>query len=285
MNTDVAEAAEAPDVDFARKQAIDLTNKIRTVAGGLTELLIEAYHRHIWVPLGYKSWNAYIEEEFSGRRLFLGLPREEQVEEIRALRESGMSLRAIEAATGLSKSTATRLLAKPTEPTVPNETVEPISVVGIDGRSYSVRAAPRPAPKTVVLPEPGFDWLDTPASSLGVGLNDRPAPTPRVARQITKPTHVVIGGTPATSGLSLAADVEALLAAAESAVMHQHEAAHELSPEDYLGLSRSVLGTAGLLDLSQIDLALVNDLQREQMRGYLQDAVDKLSVSLDMLAA
>ena len=287
MNTDVAEVQESAvgTADVARKHAIDLTNKIRTVAGGLTELLIEAYHRQVWTHLGYESWNEYLEGEFSGRRLFLGLPREEQVKEIKALRDSGMSLRAIEAATGVSKSNTTRLLAEAAEATVPNGTVESVPVIGVDGRSYNVNTAPRPASKTVVLPESEFDWLDTPASSLGVGLNDQPIPAPRTARQISKPSHVVIGGAPTTSGLSLAADVEALLAAAESAMMHMREATDELSPEDYLGLSRSVLGTAGLLNLSRIDLALVTDLQREQIRGYLQDAADKLSTSLDQLAA
>lgn len=53
---------------LTRKQAEDITDRIRTTAEALWELLWEAYERKAWKALGYKSWKAYIEGEFDFNR-------------------------------------------------------------------------------------------------------------------------------------------------------------------------------------------------------------------------
>jgi hypothetical protein len=55
------------------------------------------------MPLGYSNWDAYCKAEFPTSRL--RLPREERAEVVASLRESGLSIRAIEAATGVSRKT------------------------------------------------------------------------------------------------------------------------------------------------------------------------------------
>lgn len=59
--------------------------------------------------LGYTSWDDYCTREFGTTRL--RLPREERTEVVASLRESGLSLRAIAAATGDHYSTISRELA------------------------------------------------------------------------------------------------------------------------------------------------------------------------------
>jgi len=66
----------------------------------------------------------------------LRLPREERAEVVASLRESGLSIRAIAAATGLNKETVNNV----TRELSGNRTPEPIT--GTDGKTY----APKPRP-------------------------------------------------------------------------------------------------------------------------------------------
>lgn len=104
----------ALDAESARA----LTDRIKVAVEGTWELIKQAYTSRAWSALGYSSWDDYCTREFGTSRL--RLPREERSEVVASLRESGLSIRAIEAATGLGKSTVQRELAP-----VPNGTPDP----------------------------------------------------------------------------------------------------------------------------------------------------------------
>jgi len=90
-------------------QARKLTDCIKGTVEMVWELIAKAYSERAWAALGYDSWDDYCETEFSGTRL--RMPREERAEVVSSLRESGLSLRAIEAATGVSRPTIIKDLA------------------------------------------------------------------------------------------------------------------------------------------------------------------------------
>lgn len=112
-------------------EAAELT---RDIAGELDfawSLITRAYQGRAWAALGYRSWDEYCHNEFGSSRL--ALPREERSEVVQSLRSQGLSLRAIAAATGASKSQVERDLS-----TVPNGTVggDPTPITGVNGKSY-----------------------------------------------------------------------------------------------------------------------------------------------------
>lgn len=130
------------------EQARALTDRIKVAVEGTWLLIQEAYTSRAWAALGYATWDAYCTAEFGTARL--RLPREERQEVVASLRESGMSLRAISSATGISPATAMR------DARVSDET--PAVVLGTDGGTY---AASRPEPEPVHEPDllAGDDWV------------------------------------------------------------------------------------------------------------------------------
>lgn len=94
---------EPPD-DVA--EARRLTDRIKVAVEATWQLIQEAYTTRAWAKLGYDSWDVYCAEEFPTAKL--RLPREKQREVVASLRESGMTLRAISSATGISPATAMR---------------------------------------------------------------------------------------------------------------------------------------------------------------------------------
>jgi soluble cytochrome b562 len=133
-----------------RQAARALTDRIKVAVEGTWLLIQDAYTSRAWAALGYPNWDAYCTEEFGASRL--RLPREERQEVVASLRESGLSTRAIAAATGMDQSTVVRDLARGDAFASPGE------VTGTDGKSY---AAFRPP----TAPEPvdefaGSDWLE-----------------------------------------------------------------------------------------------------------------------------
>jgi hypothetical protein len=98
------------------------------------ELIRDAYLREAWKPLGYGSWDMYCAAEFGTARL--RVPREERAEVVGSLRDAGLSLRAIAAATGLGRGTVERELEG-----VPFGTGE-TKVTGLDGKTYAGQAEP-----------------------------------------------------------------------------------------------------------------------------------------------
>lgn len=87
-----------------------LTDQIKVGVEACWQLITRAYTERAWAILGYSSWDDYCTREFGTSRL--RLPREERSEVVSSLRESGLSVRAIAAATGISKNTVTADLAE-----------------------------------------------------------------------------------------------------------------------------------------------------------------------------
>lgn len=113
----------------ARRRA----DRIRAKGQELYEDIVVAYQGRDWEALGYGTWDDYLTGEF--RHAPLALPREERPAQVASLREKGLSLRAIAAATGVSRDTAQKDLAKtPVRNLTPDDDPEPIQ--GIDGKHY-----------------------------------------------------------------------------------------------------------------------------------------------------
>ncbi|WP_165593102.1 winged helix-turn-helix domain-containing protein [Mycobacteroides abscessus] len=121
-----------------------LTESIRTSVDRVWDLITKAYTQRAWAVLGYPSWDVYCEREFAST--WFRLPRETRTEVVMSLRDSGLSTRAIAAATGVSQSTVQRELPAP--PTESNDSVAP-SITGTNGKTYQPTQPVRPAPTVV----------------------------------------------------------------------------------------------------------------------------------------
>lgn len=108
-----------------------LTDQIKVAVEATWELVKRAYIERAWAALGYDGWDDYCTREFGTSRL--RLPREERSEVVASLRESGLSTRAIAAATGLGATTVRRELGA----TAPNGAVV---VTGVNGKTYAPTA-------------------------------------------------------------------------------------------------------------------------------------------------
>lgn len=134
--TDV-QFVEAPTITRAEAQALTSRVKLAVDSGynllvkKLEDLLAETFVTGAWRVLGYRSWDAYYDTEFS--ELKFRLSRDERRCMIQRLTAAGMTTRAIAAATGASKDTVHRALS-----TVSFETVEEKrQVTGRNGKDYS----------------------------------------------------------------------------------------------------------------------------------------------------
>ena len=78
---------------LTKRQARDLTNKIRLASETLIELVAEAYQGRVWLALGYDTWADYIAGEFEIAPLRCS--REDRPVIVKALRAFGLSSRAI----------------------------------------------------------------------------------------------------------------------------------------------------------------------------------------------
>lgn len=107
-----------------------LTEQIKTNVEALWELIQRAYHGRAWTAVGYSSWSEYCAEEFGSSRL--RLPRGERAEVVSILRESGLSIRAIAAATGADAKTVQRDLAG---------VGSSHTITGTDGKTYPASRA------------------------------------------------------------------------------------------------------------------------------------------------
>jgi protein gp37 len=168
-------------------EARQRADRIKLGGEVLWQLIVDAYHSRDWLALGYGSWDEYCTREHGHLRL--RLPREDQQEKVHSLRDAGLSLRAIAAATQQSKSQVQRELS--TVPDSPgNGTVDRRNAsdnygqsrgrIGLDGRV-------RPSSHPRLEPEP----LDPESWPTG---NDRDMPradpSPRPAPvMLTLRTH------------------------------------------------------------------------------------------------
>lgn len=160
-------------------EARTLTDRIKVAVEGTWLLIQEAYTSRAWAALGYDTWDTYCAAEFGTARL--RLPREERQEVVASLRESGMSLRAISSATGISAATAMR------DSRVSDET--PAVIIGMDGGTY---AATRPVPEQSDADLlSGDDWVQ----SDGPGFEAAVTPPAATAKPKRRPLPEVFADT------------------------------------------------------------------------------------------
>lgn len=99
--------AELATIDAVEARA--LTDQIKTGVEAVWHLVTRAYTEGAWRALGYNTWDVYCEREFGTSRL--RLPREERTDVVMSMRDAGLSIRAIAAATGDSHMTIQREVA------------------------------------------------------------------------------------------------------------------------------------------------------------------------------
>lgn len=184
MTLDLYGAADVP-ADLSATAARELTDQIKVAVEATWHLIIDAYRGRAWSALGYASWDDYCTREFGASRL--RLPREERQEVVASLRESGLSVRAIAAATGGSVGTVHAALAGVQNRT-PADDVDDSVVVDVEvvedeiaeGEVVLAGADDREPPAPSAAPTPGPD----PRPSTAAGT-PRPAPAPSPAPKVT----------------------------------------------------------------------------------------------------
>ena len=151
--------------DHARQ----LTDRIKGAVEATWQLIVEAYQSRAWAALGYASWDDYCTREFGSSRL--KLPREERTDYVASLRDSGMSLRAIESATGVSrptiiKDTRSRDQVVNSLPPAPVDDSPDVDLSTVDMETGEIHepadevstAEPTPAPKPVTTGIDGKEY-------------------------------------------------------------------------------------------------------------------------------
>ncbi len=123
-------------------EARTLTDRIKVGVDATWHLIKESYEVRAWAALGYASWDDYCTREFGTSRL--RLPREERQEVVASLRESGLSTRAIAAATGFDQKTVRNDLGSGEDNSSPEPVDEPGPVTGTDGKTYKANGSPKP---------------------------------------------------------------------------------------------------------------------------------------------
>ena len=160
------------------EEARQLTERIKAALAGTWQLIIQAHQTRCDIALGYASWDAYCVQEFS--TFWLRVPLEERRETVAALREAGLSLRAIASATGQSQANVRNDLAgvQSSQGDCTSDG-QPVrggvqKVTGLDGRVYpSSQSAPAPAP----APAPNFTYPAPPRPPAPAPLH-LPPPSP-----------------------------------------------------------------------------------------------------------
>lgn len=156
------------------EQARALTDRIKVAVDGTWLLIQEAYTGRAWAALGYRTWDDYCTREFGTSRL--RLPREERQEVVASLREIGMSVRAIAAATGQGRETIRKEIAgdqkwspatqpqdeRPAPAPEPEEEVAQVqygdsgptsrAITGTDGKRYPAQS-PKPVQRPALPPQ------------------------------------------------------------------------------------------------------------------------------------
>jgi hypothetical protein len=166
------------------EEARALTDRIKVGVEACWQLIAEAYQSRAWAALGYSSWDDYTTREFGTSRL--RLPREDRQDVVASLRDAGLSDRAIEAATGVSRRTHTRHKLVVTMP--PPATVLPAEQ--FDDLAASLDDPPVVLPQlaeaaAAVAAEPAFARVtgtDGKTYKVGPGPQRKRSPLPDLAR-------------------------------------------------------------------------------------------------------
>lgn len=102
----VAKKVDKLDTDLTPAKAKALTAKLHKGATDVVTMVKQAYLGRVWIAMGHKTWDEWIDKHFEG--IPLALPREKRKATVNTLAQSGLSTRAIAAATGESQSTISR---------------------------------------------------------------------------------------------------------------------------------------------------------------------------------
>lgn len=187
IDADTGEVIAECTTDEARQ----LTDRIRTSVSDAWAVIAEAYQRQAHRALGYPSWDAYVAAEFGAARL--RLPREERAEVVASLRDQGLSIRAIAAATGHDTKTVQKdlRLSQVSESPTPEPEVEP---------NFKGTSKPKPAPPKPVTGRDGKSYQPKPQPEMTAEeqrARDIDAAYKRAARYLEQLTDVwpyFIGG-------------------------------------------------------------------------------------------
>lgn len=140
-------------------EARELTDRINRTAGELWRLLLEAHEREAWRALGYASWKAYVETEFTitRQRAYQLL---DQGRVIRLLQEAAGNVSTV---VDISERTAREI--KPTLPEVTTEIRERVEAgeepeTAVRDVIEEARGARREPPKPAAAREPEPDQPD-----------------------------------------------------------------------------------------------------------------------------
>lgn len=173
MSTTEGSLMAAVDTVLDASSARELTRQIKVGLEHSYTLIIAAYRGQAWGSMGYSSWDAYCQGEFGN--LALQPPHEERQSVIMSMREAGMSIRAISAATVLGRGTVAREIESTDRGSsdVPNGTpaAESGRVLGSDGKSYqAVQPRPHHPPSSSSHTDAPLseELLDLPTAEIGI---------------------------------------------------------------------------------------------------------------------
>lgn len=111
--------------DEARERLARVRAHVEQAGTDLTAL----YQGRAWLALGHDSWESLCDAELGGVRI--ALPRAERREVVAGMREAGMPVRAIAAATGVSVGTVASDISR--------SEVNTSEVLGRDGKTYPAK--------------------------------------------------------------------------------------------------------------------------------------------------
>jgi hypothetical protein len=126
----------ADEAEAVTREIIEHQDDLVEILEADHELVLRAYKGRAWLALRYPSWESYVSDRFGGLRL--GAPY------VEVLRQAGMSLRAIEATTGVPKSTVWNRTAeaqsssdaKSGSPELLADEPPPATSFGLDGKHH-----------------------------------------------------------------------------------------------------------------------------------------------------
>lgn len=249
-------------------QAQEITQKLRNEYGKVEELVVSAYANRIWLVMGYRSWDEYIDGEF--KDLAVTPPKDQRARTIAAYSEAGMSTRAISAVTGLSKSSVNREVKKAREEGL---TESDTPVRGLDGKVRKASVAP-----AVELSD---DILDAPVDDYGISgfSTSKKAESPvATAKKVETPA---VKNPVLQEVIERAADFEKASIKAMEANGRERFDTKDVPEALVLSTSRALLVASGLLQLMNLQPDLFD--AREGTVEHLESAVVTLDAVLDSL--
>lgn len=277
IDADTGEVLEGEVIrEFTEDEARHFVERINHSVAVAGDLIVEAYERRIWKALGYSTWDAFAEAE-------IGMP--DMAPAARAvlavgLRQAGMSIRAIAAATGSSRSTIQRDVEQVSQSGTP-------AVTGVDGKTYPATQPERNATQQEGAGDDGSPCESDDAESVdGADSHDVGRTQPESAPAPPDPGEADDREPPG--------DAHAVSTSPGSPITDETSAVLDaIDPEGAAALElarfRSTLAKeihrvhAGLLTLDPERVALASDGQDDLRTGLrlLRDGLDRWFSSID----